>query len=93
MDVCHQQLGAADEFTMLLPLDGSHGNLAAFFYAEAVGLSGIHLGMGSAVTVQCTFADLRVDTPRDEKSDVDVVVLQLQRLVKAEQSMFSCTIG
>ena len=78
MDMRHQQLGAADELAVFLPLDGPHGNLAAFFYAEAIGLSCVHLGMGSAVTVQCALANLRVDAPWDEEGDVDVVVLEFQ---------------
>ena len=84
MDMCHQQLGAPDEFTMLLPFDGTHGNSAAFFYAESIGLACIHLGMGRTVAMKSTFADLRVDTPRDEEGDVDVVVFQFERLIETE---------
>ena len=45
----HQKLGFPDELAVLLPLDGTHGDFAAFLHAEAVGLSGIHLGVGGAV--------------------------------------------
>ena len=84
MDVSHQQLGLADEFTVPLPFNGSHCDGSAFVHIQAVGLSGIHLGMGSAVTHQSALADLRVDAARDEEGDVDVGILQFQRLIKAE---------
>ena len=93
MDMRHQQLGAADEFAVFLPLDGPHGNLTAFFYAEAIGLACVHFGMGSAVTVQGALADLSVDASRDEEGDVDVVVFQFQRLIKAEQGVLGSAIG
>ena len=51
MDMRHQQFRTPDEFAVLLPFDGPHGNLAAFLHAEAVGLSCVHFGVGSAVTV------------------------------------------
>ena len=73
----HQQLGAADEFAVLLPFDGTDSDFATFLHIEAVGLSCIHLGVCRAVTVQRTLADLRVDAPRDEEGDADVVVFQL----------------
>ena len=75
MDVCHQQFRTPDEFAVFLPFDGAHGDGSAFLHAEAVGLSRVHLGMGRAVAMKGTLADLRVDTPRDEEGDVDVVVL------------------
>ena len=78
MDMRHQQLGTPDEFAVLLPFDGPHGNLAAFLHAESVGLSCIHFGVGSAVAVKGTLADLRVDAPRDKEGDVDVVVFEFQ---------------
>ena len=84
MDMRHQQFRPANEFAVLLPFDGTHGNLAAFLHAEAIGLPCVHLGVGSAIAMQGAFADLRVNTPGDEEGDVDVVVFQLQRLVKAE---------
>ena len=93
MNVRHQQLGAADEFAVLLPLDGTHGDLTAFVDVEAVGLSRIHLGMGSAVAVQGTLADLSVDASRDEEGDADVVVFQLKRLVETKQGMLGGTVG
>ena len=76
MDMRHQQLGAADEFAVLLPFDGTHGDGATSFYAEACGLSGIHLVVFGAIAVQGALADLRVDTARDEEGDIDVVILQ-----------------
>ena len=74
MDMRHQKLGLANQFSMFLPLDGTHGDLAAFVYIEAVGLAGVHLGMGRAVAVEGALADLRVDASRDEEGDADVVV-------------------
>ena len=78
---------------MLLPLDGADSDFTAFLHAEAVGLAGVHLGVGRAVAHQCALADLRVDTPGDEEGDVDVVVLELQGLVEAEQGMFGGAIS
>ena len=93
MYIRHQQFSPPNEFAVLLPFDGTHGNLTSFLHAEAVGLPCVHLGMGSAIAMQSTLADLRVDAPRDEEGDVDVVVLQLQRFVEAEQGMLSGAIG
>ena len=84
MYIRHQQLGASDKLPVFLPLDGTHGDGAAFVHIEAVGLTCVHLGMGRAVTHQCALADLRVDASWDEESDIDVVVFQLQRLVEPE---------
>ena len=92
MNIRHQKFGFSDELAMFLPLDGAHGDGAAFIDIEAVGLSSVHLGMGCAVTVKGTLADLRVDASRDEESDADVVVFQFQRLIKPEQGMFGRTI-
>ena len=89
----HKQLGTPDEFAVLLPFDGSHGDSAAFLHIEAIGLARVHFGVGSAVAVKGTLADLRVDAPRDEEGDIDVVVFQLKRFVEAEQGMFGGTIG
>ena len=89
----HQQLGAADEFAVLLPLDGTNSDFAAFLHIEAISLSRIHLGVGRAVAVQGTLADLRVDASWDEEGDTDVVVFQLQRLVEPEQGMLGGAIG
>ena len=88
MDIRHQKLGATDELAMALPFDGAHGDFAALIDIEAVGLAGIHLGMGRAVAVEGALADLRVDAPWDEESHADVVVFQLQRLIEPEQGMF-----
>ena len=77
---------------MFLPFDGTHGDFAAFVHVETIGLSGIHFGVGSAVAVERTLADLRVDTTGDEESDADVVVFQFQRLIKPEQGMFRSAI-
>ena len=46
MDICHQQFRASNQFTMLLLLDGTNGDFAAFVHIETVGLSSVHLGMG-----------------------------------------------
>ena len=92
MDIGHQQLGATDKFAVALTLDGAHGDGAAFVHIEAVGLTCIHLGMSCAIAHQRTLADLCVDAPRDEEGDVDVVVLELQRLIKAEQGVFCGTV-
>ena len=78
MDIRHQQLGAADEFAVFLPLGGAHGDSAALVHIETVGLACIHLGVGCAVTVQGALADLRVDASRNEEGDVDIVVFQFQ---------------
>ena len=75
MDICHQQFRPSNELAVFLPFDGAHGNLAGFLHAEAVGLSRVHLGMGRAVAMKGALADLRVDTPRDEEGDIDIVVL------------------
>ena len=91
--MCHQQFALADEFTVLLPFDGLHGDGATSVHVKAVGLSSVHLGVGGAVSHQGTFADLCVDASRDEKGDVDVVVFQLQGLVKAEQGVFGGAVG
>ncbi len=93
MDMRHQQLGTPDELAVLLSFDGAHGDSAAFLYTESVGLSCVHFGVGGAVAVKGAFADLRVDAPRDEEGDIDVVVFQLQRFVEAEQGMFCGTVG
>ena len=92
MDMCHQKLGFADELTVLLPFDGTHGDGTAFVHIKAIGLASIHLGVGCAVAMQCALADLRVDAPWDEESDADVVVFQLQRFVEPEQGMFGRTL-
>ena len=84
MDMCHQELRLADEFTVLLPLDGPHSDGTAFIDIESVGLTGVHFGMGSAVTVERALADLRVDAPWNEECDADVVIFQFQGLVKPE---------
>ena len=78
MDMRHQQLSTPDEFAVLLPFDGAHGDSATFLYTEAVGLSGVHFGVGGAVAMKGAFANLRVDAPGDKEGDVDVVVFQLQ---------------
>ena len=93
MNICHLQLGATDEFAVLLPLDGTHGNLTAFLHAEAIGLTCIHLGVGCAVAHQRALADLRVDASGDEEGNVDVVVFKLQRLVETEQGVLGGAIG
>ena len=93
MDIRHQKLTFSYQFSMLLPFDGTHGDGAALVYVEAVSLSGIHLGVGGAVAVKGTLADLRVDAPWDEEGDADVVVFQLQRFVEAEQGMFCGAVG
>ena len=93
MNIRHQQLGAPDKLAVLLSFNGTHGDFAAFVHIEAVGLSRIHLGMGRAVTHERTFADLCVDASRDKESDIDVVVFQFQRLVKAEQGMLGSAVG
>ena len=92
MDIRHQQLGATNEFAVLLPLDGTHGDLTAFVHIEAIGLSRIHLGVGRTVAHQRALADLRVDASGDEEGDVDVVVFKLQRLIEAKQGMLGSTI-
>ena len=84
MDIGHQQLGATDKFAVALTLDGPHSDGATSIHIEPVGLSCIHLGMGTAVAHQCALADLGVDASWDEEGDVDVVVFQLQRFVEAE---------
>ena len=76
MDICHQQFLPPDEFAVFLPFDGANGNFAAFLNTQAIGLSGIHLGMGGAVAMKGAFADLGIDASRDEEGDVDVVVFQ-----------------
>ncbi len=78
MDIRHQKLGFPDEFSVFLPFDGAHGDGAAFVDVEAVGLAGVHLGVGRAVAHEGALADLRVDAPGDEEGDADVVVFQLQ---------------
>ena len=78
MDICHQQFRPSNELTVFLPFDGAHGNLAGFLHAEAIGLSCVHLGMGSAIAMKGALADLRVDASWDEEGDVDVVVLEFQ---------------
>jgi len=93
MDIRHQKLGFPDEFSVFLPFDGAHGDLAAFVDVEAIGLACVHLGVGRAVAHQCTLADLRVDAPRDKECDADVVVFQLKRFVEAEQGMFGGAVG
>ena len=93
MNIRHQQFRASNEFTVLLPLDGTYGDLAAFLDTQAVGLSRVHFGVGCAVAHQRAFADLRVDAAGDEEGDVDVVVFQLQRLVEAKQGVFGGAIG
>ena len=47
----HQKLGFSDEFSMLLPLDGTHCDGAAFVNIEAVGLTCVHLGVSCAVAM------------------------------------------
>ena len=89
----HQQLGTPDEFAMLLPFDGAHGDSAAFLYTESVGLSGVHFGVGGAVAVKGAFANLRVDASWDEEGDIDVVIFQLKRFIEAEQGMLGGTIS
>ncbi len=93
MDMRHQQFRPSDELAVLLSFDGTHSDLAGFLHAEAVGLSSVHLGVGSAIAMQGALADLRVDAPRDEESDVDVVIFQLQRFIKAKQGMLGGAIG
>ena len=93
MDMRHQQLGTPDEFAMLLPFDGSHGDSAAFLHIEAIGLARVHFGVGSAVAMKGALADLRVDAPGDKEGDIDVVVFQLQRFIETEQGMLGGTIG
>ena len=77
MNIRHQKLCFSNQFSVFLSFDGAHGNFATFVYIESVGLSRVHLGMGRAVAMKGTLADLRVDTPRDEEGDSDVVVFQL----------------
>ena len=74
----HQQLGTPDELAVLLSFDGTHGNLTAFFYAQAVGLPCVHLCVSCAVAMKGTLANLRVDASWDEEGDVDVVVFEFQ---------------
>ena len=93
MDMRHQQFRPSDELAVLLSFDGTHSDLAGFLHAEAVGLSSVHLGVGSAIAMQGTLADLRIDAPRDEESDIDVVVFELQGLVEAKKSMLGGAIG
>ena len=93
MDICHQQFRPADEFAVLLPFDGTYGDLAAFLDTQAVGLSRVHLGVGCAVAHQRALADLRVDATWDEEGNVDVVVFKLQRLVETEQGVLGGAIG
>ncbi len=93
MDVSHQQLGLANEFTVPLPFDGSYRDSSAFVHIQAVGLSSVHLGMGTAVAHQGTLADLRVDAAGDEEGDVDVGILQFQRFIEAEQGVFGGTVS
>ena len=93
MDMCHQKLGFTDELTVLLPFDGTHGDGAALVDIQTIGLSRIHLGVGGAIAVQGALADLRVDAPRDKEGDTDGVVLQLERLVEAEQGVLGGTVG
>ena len=93
MDMRHQQLGTPDELAVLLPFDGAHGDSAAFLHIEAIGLARVHFGVGSAVAMKGALADLRVDAPGDEESDVDVVVFKLQRFVEAKQGVLGGAIG
>ena len=89
----HQQFRLADEFAVFLLFDGPHGDGTAFVHIKAVGLSGIHLGVGCAVAHQGTLADLGVDAPGNQERDVDIGIFQLQRLIKAEQCMFGGAVG
>ena len=93
MDIRHQKLGFPDEFSVFLPFDGAYGDGATFIDVEAVGLAGVHLGVGRAVAHQGALADLGVDTPWDQEGDVDVGILQLQRLIESEQSVFGSTVS
>ena len=76
MNIRHQQLGTTDEFAVFLPFDGPHGDGSTLVHIEAVGLTGIHLGMGCAIAHESTLADLCVDAPRDEEGDADVIIFQ-----------------
>ena len=78
MNIRHQQFCPSDELAVFLSFDGAHGNLAGFLHAEAVGLPCVHLGMGGAIAMKGTLADLRVDASWDEEGDVDVVVFEFQ---------------
>ena len=89
----HQQFGFPDELAVLLPFDGSHRNGTAFVNVEAIGLPSVHLGVGRAIAHQGALADLGVDAARDEESNVDVRILQFQRLIEAEQGVLGSTIG
>ena len=91
--MCHQQFGLANELAMFLPFDGAHRDGATFVDIQAIGLPRVHLCVGGAVAHQSALADLGVDASRDEEGDVDVGILQLQRLVEAEQGMLGRTIG
>ena len=72
---------------MFLPFDCPNCDGTAFVYIQPVGLSSVHFGMGGAVAMQGTLADLGVDASRDEEGDIDVGVFQLQRLLESEQSV------
>ena len=75
--MCHQQLAFADEFAVFLSLDSEDGDGTALVHIKTIGLARIHLGVGCAVAMQGTLADLRVDAPGDEEGDADIVVFQL----------------
>ncbi len=93
MDMRHEQFGFADEFAVFLPFDGAHCDLSAFVHVKAVGLAGIHFGVGRTIAVEGTLANLSVDASGNEEGDSDVVVFQLQGFVETEQSVFGRTIG
>ena len=78
MNISHQQFRTSDQLSVFLSLDGSDGDGSAFVYIQAIGLSGVHLGVGCAVAVKRALTDLCVDASWDEESDADIVVLQFQ---------------
>ena len=93
MNVGHEQLALADKFAVLLPLDGPYSDGAAAVHVESIGLAGVHLGMGRAVAHQGALADLGVDASGDQEGDMEVGILQLQRLIKAEEGVLGGTVG
>ena len=54
----HEQFAFPDELAVLLAFDGPHGNGPALVNIQPFGLPLVHLGVGSAVAVKGTLADL-----------------------------------
>ena len=67
-------------------------SLSAKVDIHSICLACIHFGVGLAVSQHSTFADLGIDTSRNDECHLDIVVLQIKRLEKAEQSPFGGTI-